>query len=183
MSRAPLTSFSYAVLALVGREGASPHDVVRMMRRGRAYWTTSPSHYYAEPKRLEARDFLRSAKEPGKTRDRTRYFLTESGRDALAEWLRRPSTFPRIQHEAVVRVLAGDLVDDAALAASVLAMRVDLTAIEAGIDDGIAVAASIPHRERYLRLVHSLGRRLVAAHAGWLDEVERELAPRGERGT
>lgn len=33
-----------------------------------------------------------------------------------------------------------------------------------------------PHLERNLRLVHSLGRRLVAAHAEWLDEVEETLA-------
>ena len=49
---AKLTPFSYVVLALVGRGGASPHDIVRMMREGSIFWTTSESHYYAEPKRL-----------------------------------------------------------------------------------------------------------------------------------
>jgi hypothetical protein len=46
-----LTPFSYVILALVGRGGAGPHDIVRMMREGAIFWTTSESHYYAEPKR------------------------------------------------------------------------------------------------------------------------------------
>ena len=36
-----LTPFSYVILALVGRDGAGPHDIVRMMREGAIFWTTS----------------------------------------------------------------------------------------------------------------------------------------------
>jgi hypothetical protein len=39
------------------------------------------------------------------------------------------------------------------------------------------VAHTIPHRERYLLLNHRLGRRIVQAHADWLDEVESQLRP------
>jgi hypothetical protein len=35
-------------------------------------------------------------------------------------------------------------------------------------------AGAVPHREKYLLLNHRLARRLVEAHAEWLDEVERE---------
>ncbi|HEY3188330.1 MAG TPA: hypothetical protein VGJ70_12705, partial [Solirubrobacteraceae bacterium] len=42
-------------------------------------------------------------------------------------------------------------------------------------------ASSIPHRERQLSLVRSLGRRLLQAHVEWLDEVERER-PAGADG-
>ena len=55
------------ILALVGEGGAGPHDVVRMMRQGRIYWAAAESHYYAEPKRLEALGYLRSRKTPGQT--------------------------------------------------------------------------------------------------------------------
>jgi len=44
-----------------------------------------------------------------------------------------------------------------------------------------AVAQTLPHRVRYLRLVHSLGRRILATHLDWLDEVERELRRRKRR--
>src|SRR5919202_4685590 len=103
MSRAAgnsLTPFSYVVLALVGEGGAGPHDIVRMMRQGRIYWTAAESHYYAEPKRLEKHGYLRSRKEPGRTRERTHYELTEKGIAALREWLGLPARLPRMQNEA-----------------------------------------------------------------------------------
>ncbi len=68
MARPELTPFSYAVLALVGEGGAGPHDIVRMMRQGRMYWSAAESHYYAEPKRLEGLGYLVSRKEPGRSR-------------------------------------------------------------------------------------------------------------------
>jgi hypothetical protein len=46
------------------------------------------------------------------------------------------------------------------------------------IDEAERVAETIPHRARYLRLVHRLGRRLVEVHEEWVDEVERELGAR-----
>ena len=59
MSSLPkLTPFSYAVLVLVGENGAGPHDLVRMMRDGRIYWTAPESQYYAEPKRLAQAGYL-----------------------------------------------------------------------------------------------------------------------------
>jgi hypothetical protein len=43
----------------------------------------------------------------------------------------------------------------------------------------IARAPSLPHRTRYMLLHQDLGRRLLQAHADWLDEVERELGGLG----
>src|SRR5215475_13947598 len=100
MSRAKLTPFSFAVLALVGRDGAGPHDIVRMMRQGSVFWTTSESHFYAEPKRLAGLGFLKAQKRPGRTGERTHYTLTAGGRRALRAWLGEPAAMPRIQNEA-----------------------------------------------------------------------------------
>jgi DNA-binding PadR family transcriptional regulator len=177
MSSDTLNPFSYAILALVGEGGAGPHDLVRMMRTGRKpYWATSESHFYAEPKRLAKLGYLTAVTGPGRTRQRTHYRLTDRGREALRAWAREPTPFPRIQSEAVVRLLAGDIVaDDATLAASLSALRRELDEIESGLDEAEATAETLPHRERYLRLVHRLGRGLVQTHRDWLDEVEREL--------
>jgi PadR family transcriptional regulator AphA len=178
LSRAAgLTPFSYVVLTLVGAGGAGPHDIVRMMRQGRVYWAAAESHYYAEPKRLERLGYLRSEKQPGRTRERTHYLLTAAGRRALADWAATPAGFPRIQHEAVVRVLAGDLVGDEAILASLAGLRADLADLSARLDAAEQAAGALPHRARYLRLVHGLGRLLLDAHAQWADEVERELGP------
>ena len=172
-----LTAFSYVVLALVGEGGAGAHDLVASMRRGRPYWTDSPRHFYAEPKRLTRLGYLSARRAPGITHERTVYRLTDRGREALREWIPRPSRFPRIQNEALARLVAGYLVDDASLAASFREMRADLAELRGGLADADAFAGTIPERERYLRLVHDLGRRLIDAFDTWLDEVDREFAP------
>src|SRR3954453_9467389 len=116
MSRAELTSFSYTVLVLVlvlvGSGGAGPHDPVRMARQGRVYWESAESQWYAEPKRLEKLGYLSSRREPGRTRERTHYTLTERGAQAVRDWMREPARFSRVQMEPAWRLLAADLVDD-----------------------------------------------------------------------
>jgi hypothetical protein len=82
---------------------------------------------------------------------------------------------PAIQSEPMVRVLGADLADDETVLRSLSALRADLADLRAGLDTADAVALTLPHRERYLRLVHSLGRALVDVHEEWLDRVEREL--------
>lgn len=176
MPAADLNPFSYVVMALVGRGGAGPHDIVDMMRRGgRVHWTAAPSKIYAEPKRLASLGYLEAQKAPGRTRERTVYSLTDRGERAVRDWLAEPSGFPRIQSEAIVRLLAGDLGDDASVCASLTAMRADLDELDALLAASRARARELPHRERYLRLIGSLGQRLVDAHRAWLDEVEAEL--------
>jgi DNA-binding PadR family transcriptional regulator len=171
-----LNPLSYVVLTLIGRGGASAHDLVDMTRRGaRLYWAATPSKIYAEPKRLEALGYVTSRREPGRTRERTWYTLTPAGADALRAWVGRPSSFPRIYHEAAVRVLAGDLADDAAVLASVRALREELDELARLLDEAAVAAESIPHRRRNLALVNSLGRKLVALHEEWADEVEHAL--------
>lgn len=176
-----LRPFSYVILALVGEGGAGPHDIVRMMRQGSIYWSAADSHYYSEPKRLQRLGYLRSEKRPGRTHERTHYQLTTKGRRALRAWGAEPSAFPRIQHEAVVRVLAGDLIGDDALVDSIRGLRGELAALSGKLDVAEEVARTLPHRERYVRLVHRLGRGLVRLHEEWADEVERELAGRSPR--
>lgn len=175
MSSAELTLFSYMVLALVGRGGASPYELQRMARQGRIYDWAGESQYYVEPKRLARLGFLEATREPGKTRERTVYRLTDRGLQALREWAGTPLTFPRLQHEALVMLLGGDLVEDADLRRSLESLRADIADLSARLDVAEAAAASLPHRERYLMMGHGLSRRLLQAHLEWLDEIEREL--------
>jgi DNA-binding PadR family transcriptional regulator len=146
-----------------------------MARQGRIYAAAADSQYYAEPKRLEKLGYLSSHKEPGRTHQRTHYTLTERGLDALREWARQPVRFPRVLHEGVVRLLAADLVGEAPVRESIGALRQELDELDTSLDDAEAVAATLPHREKYLRINHRLARRLVAAHRDWIAEVEHEL--------
>jgi PadR family transcriptional regulator, regulatory protein AphA len=175
MSSRDLTFISYSVLALVGRNGASAHDLVQMMRVGQVYEAAAPSQYYAEPKKLEQLGLLESSKEPGRTRERTVYRLTDAGEAALREWLARPTPMPRLPGEANIRMIAGDLVDDATLRDSLLAMRGEIEELRASLAEGEERAASLPHRERYLLLSHRLARHFLDAYDLWLEDVEQEL--------
>jgi PadR family transcriptional regulator, regulatory protein AphA len=176
LSSGRLTPFSYVVLALIGEGGAGPHDLASMMRRGSIYWAAAESQWYGEPKRLERLGYLRSEKRPGKTTARTHYLLTRKGREALKAWLAEPSSLPRFQNEAIVRVLAGDIGDDdEGLSASLEGMRDDIATARANLDLAAEALEILPHRERYLRLVQGYGRALLDMHERWLDAVEREL--------
>jgi DNA-binding PadR family transcriptional regulator len=170
-----LTPFSYVVLVLVGQGGAGPHDLVRMARQGRVYADFAESQWYAEPKRLERLGYLASQKEPGRTRQRTHYTLTERGVEAIREWMKEPARFTRIQLEPAWRLLAADLAGDEQVLASLGALREQIAELSAQLDLAEEIAHTIPHKERYLLLNHALARRIVDAHADWLDEVERTL--------
>ena len=176
-----LTRFSYVVLTLVGGGGAGPHDLVRMARQGRVYWSAAESQWYAEPKRLAKLGYLDARVEPGKTRSRTNYTLTERGLEALREWMREPTGFSRIFMEPALRLLTADLVGEEAVLESLQGLRGELAELRRRLDTAVEIARTLPHRERYLLLNHSLARRIVDAHAEWLDEVERTLTSRGGR--
>ena len=79
MSSDELRLFSYEILGLVGSTGVATHDLRRMVERGRMLDWAGESQYYAEPKRLAKLGYLDARKEPGKTRDRTVYTLTDKG--------------------------------------------------------------------------------------------------------
>ena len=94
-----LRLFSYEILGLVGRDGAAPHDLLRMARRGRMLEWAGESQYYVEPKRLARLGYLEARKEPGQHARAHRYTLTDKGLDALREYARTPVTSLRVKSE------------------------------------------------------------------------------------
>jgi DNA-binding PadR family transcriptional regulator len=74
----------------VGRTGAGAHDLLQLARRGRMLDWAGESQYYVEPKRLASLGYLEARKEPGKTRERTVYRLTDRAWTRCASGRRRP---------------------------------------------------------------------------------------------
>jgi DNA-binding PadR family transcriptional regulator len=176
MSRPELSLFSYEIMGLVGSDGAGPHDLLRMARRGRILDWAGESQYYVEPKRLAKLGYLEARQEPGRTRPRTVYSLTDQGLAALRDWAATPVTFTPLKSELLLRLLIADLVGDDVTRASVATLRADLEDIVARLDESAAAAEGLPHRAKYLLLVNDFLRRLVALHDDFVDELERELS-------
>jgi DNA-binding PadR family transcriptional regulator len=176
-----LTLFSYEILGLVGRDGAGPHDLLRMAQRGRFLAWAGESQYYVEPKRLARLGYLAARKEPGKTRERTVYTLTEKGLDALRAWAQTPVQFTPVKSELLLRLLIADLVGEAATRKGIAALRDDVADLLERLEKSEASAETLPHRRKYLLLVSGFLRRLFDLHLEFVDQVERELAPKASR--
>jgi DNA-binding PadR family transcriptional regulator len=176
-----LTLFSYEILGLVGRGGAGAHDLLRMAKRGRLLAWAGESQYYAEPKRLAGLGYLDARKEPGKTRERTVYTLTDKGLEALRAWAETPVRFTPVKSELLVRLLVADLVGEAATRKGVAAVRDDIADLVEHLDESETRADALPHRSKYLLLVTGYLRRLLDLHLDLVDDVERELALKTSR--
>jgi DNA-binding PadR family transcriptional regulator len=175
MSRDELSLFSYEVLGLVGSRGAGPHDLRRMVQRGRMLDWAGESQYYVEPKRLARLGYLEARKEPGRTRERTVYTLTDKGLQALREWARTPVRFTPLKSEPLVRLLIADLVGEAPTRESIATLREDIADLLARLDETEATRQELAHRRKYLLIVTGFLRRLLQLHLELVDEVQREL--------
>jgi DNA-binding PadR family transcriptional regulator len=178
MADTELSLFSYEILGLVGREGAGPHDLLRMARRGRMLAWAGESQYYTEPKRLAKLGYLSARKEPGKTRERTVYTLTDQGLQALGEYARTPVAFTPLKSEALIRLLICDLVGEEVTRESIATLRDDIVGLRSRLEDSERTAHRLPHREKYLLLAIGFMRRVLDLHLELIAEVERDLAPR-----
>ncbi|MGH2955356.1 MAG: hypothetical protein ACRDK9_15330 [Solirubrobacterales bacterium] len=177
MAQSELSLFSYEILGLVGRGGAGAHDLLRMARQGRMLDWAGESQYYTEPKRLARLGYLDARKEPGRTRERTVYTLTDKGLQALRDYARTPVSFTPVKSEPLLRLLICDLVGESSTRESMETLREDIADIERRLDDAERRARQLPHREKYLLLVVGFLRRLLELHLELIEEVKRELAP------
>src|SRR5512144_3183795 len=138
MSRPELTLFSYEILGLVGRGGAGAHDLLQMARRGRMLDWAGESQYYTEPERLARLGYLEARREPGKTRERTVYSLTDRGLEVLREYAQSPVRFTPVKSDPLLRLLLCDLVGEPVTRASMLTLRVDIADIADRLDEAQA---------------------------------------------
>lgn len=170
-----LTLFSYEVLGLVGNGGAGAHDLLQMARRGRLLAWAGESQYYTEPKRLAQLGYLEARKEPGRTRERTVYTLTDKARRALDAYAATPAVVLPLKSDALLRLLLCDLVGEAVTRESLAALREDVAALEQRVADSEQAASALPHRARYLLIVTQFLRDYLELHLELVERVEREL--------
>lgn len=102
-------------------------------------------------------------KEPGKTRERTVYTLTDEGLEALREYAQTPVAFTPLKSDALLRLLICDLVGEPVTRESMSTLREEIADLRERLDDGERTARELPHRDSYL-----------------LTEVEQELVAQGK---
>jgi DNA-binding PadR family transcriptional regulator len=176
MSRPELSLFSYEILGLVGQHGAGAHDLLRMARRGRILDWAGESQYYVEPKRLAKLGYLRARKEPGRTRERTVYRLTEKGLQALSEYARTPVRFTPVKSDPLLRLLIADLVGERVTRESMATLRDDIADLQERLEVTTERTEHLTHRSKYLQIVNGFLGELLQLHLKLVDDVERELA-------
>jgi DNA-binding PadR family transcriptional regulator len=167
--------FSYEILGLVGREGAGPHDLLLMARRARMLDWAGESQYYVEPKRLAKLGYLEARKEPGKTRERTVYALTDKGLDALRDYAKTPVTFMPVKSDALLRLLIADLVGEKVTRTNMGTLREDVAELKERVAEAAERAEDLPHRRKHLLLVYGFLDQLLDLHLELVDDVERQL--------
>ena len=109
-----LTPTSYVVLGLVGAFGpCTSYDMKRFVSVSIGYfWPFPHSQLYAEPARLAQLGLLREQQETT-GRKRRNYTLTDSGREALGDWLAEPSDEPtEIRDLSVLKLFFGAQADE-----------------------------------------------------------------------
>jgi len=176
-----LSLFSYEILGLVGEGGAGGHDLLRMARQGRILDWAGESQYYVEPKRLAKLGYLEARREPGRTRERTVYTLTDKGRQALADYAHTPVTVTPLKSDPLLRLLISDLVGEDVTRKSLETLRDDLEDLRRRLDESERRARELPHREKYLLLVIEFLRGFLELHEQLIENVERGLAPPRQR--
>ena len=114
----PLTTTSYALLALLARRSWSAYEMNKFMQNSvlRAFWPRAESHVYSEPKKLLKQGLVTCTEEESGGRSRTVYHITQAGREALGRWLAMPTnSYALQQFEGLVKFICADATDVSAM--------------------------------------------------------------------
>jgi len=176
---APTTA--YATLALLALQPWTGYELTKQFRRSLAFcWPKAESVLYEEPRRLVRQGWATARVEVERGRRRTRYTITDDGREALGRWLATESDAPRLELEPMLRFLFSDqgTLDDAGR--SVAAMRTWATAnLDFGIPalaDFLATGGPFPERNHLSVLFASLFTDLCDATLAWCERADAEIA-------
>lgn len=104
-----MTTSSYAVLALLALRPWTGYELTNQATRSLRYaWPKSERLLYSEPKKLVKLGFATTHKEEVGGRTRNVYTITDPGRTALEAWTSTRTQPPRMEVEALLRLLFAD---------------------------------------------------------------------------
>jgi DNA-binding PadR family transcriptional regulator len=150
------------------------------------FWRASHQQIYRELARMNGDGYVvfRAVAQSGKP-EKKLYSLTKAGRAALKEWVAAPTDRPRPQNDLLVKLLAGLLVNKAALEREIARVRDETGAYLKLLRSMQEQCLKRPPETGYDQALYLALRRgllLVEAQLVWLDEVRGFLyRPQKER--
>lgn len=115
---------THALLGLLSVRSWTAYELTGQMRRALRYaWPRTEANLYSEIKDLAPRGLAQAIDEETGARLRTRYEITDSGRAAVADWLRTEPLPVHVQFETLLRVFLADQGTREELLAAITATR------------------------------------------------------------
>jgi DNA-binding PadR family transcriptional regulator len=104
-----MTTSSFAVLALLDLRPWTAYELTHQAQRSLRYaWPKSERLLYTEPKKLVELGYATVEQDDTGGRSRSIYTISEAGRVALQEWMSTRTQPPRLEIEALLRLLFAD---------------------------------------------------------------------------
>lgn len=173
-----LTPLGLVVLALLDEGDMHPYEMMRLMRQRRddrlvAITNGTMYHTVARLERAGLLEELGTDRE-GNRPERTTYRLTDAGRDAVAEWVRRE--LPRIDHPAEFRIALAEAhnLSSAEVVQLLKTRRVALAESHSLVREGLGDARDRGVPEQFLLEVER-EENLLDVELHWLDGLIRRL--------
>lgn len=186
ISRRPRTTKAPSVTtnALLGLLAVRPwtaYELTGQMRRAlRWAWPRTEANLYNEIKRLAPSGLATAIEESAGGRVRTRYEITEAGRESVASWLATDPAPVQVQFETLLRVFLADQGSREELLSAIRATRRQTLASVAEVigvvEDYAGDAPPYPERAHLNGLFIAFIARFVEAVVSWCDEAEQEVA-------
>ncbi len=169
----------YALLAALNEAPATGYELSQRFRTRLAHvWNASHQQIYRELGKLHEEGLVSAETIPQADKpDRKPYHVTNTGRAALRAWLANPQPRPATRDPLLVKLFAGDCLDEAAMAEELAGLRQhyrgrlrEYREIEA---TWFRDPAALPRRYRLQHL--ALRRGILGAETWlqWLDEAQR----------
>jgi DNA-binding PadR family transcriptional regulator len=105
MSVAKLSTTSYALLGLLALRDWTAYELAQQVQYSlRYFWPRTERQLYEQPKLLVAHGLAEAHPETVGKRPRTVYRITDTGRQALRDWLAQPGQDQTFEWEGLVKV-------------------------------------------------------------------------------
>jgi DNA-binding PadR family transcriptional regulator len=177
---------SFLILGMVRLGARSGYAIKRAADAStQFFWPMSLAQVYPELARLEAAGLLRREADPRGGRERHHYSLTDSGEEALQNWLRSARTEPtQFRDEGLLRMFFADALADTDQLALIRSLRERASAVATATRQEILPSAEALESAgvRCPALIARLRADTYAYIDGWLSEAEAELRDRNGTG-